>query len=103
MEGRVWLTTVELARASNVVGTTPLLARPAPGERASYYALMFWVLLSDDTVQVVWDAAFSGIKVVFSLHGDGDKRYQGTATYFTDDLGAPSANVPMTVERIECE
>lgn len=102
LEQRVWLTTVELARSPMDSQSVPLLMRPAPGERASAYALSYWTSLPDGNVQLAWSSGTEIITVVFTPRDARAVALSGTATYFSDALDAPPSELPVKVQRADC-
>jgi hypothetical protein len=91
-----------LSRSGDSTQQMPLLLRPAPGEKASAFALTYWLIAGDGRAQLVWDSGPGVIKVVFDPGNGTTVDAEGLATNYSDVLDAAPDEVSVRVKRFDC-
>jgi hypothetical protein len=71
----------------------------APGAPAAVHPAAYWLPVSADSVEVVWESGFSGVVMRLATRG---AELRGRAETFSDS-GRPRQTSAVTARRIACE
>jgi len=104
LERRLQLTTVQLAPIGGVV-VHQFVARAGPGEPASWYPKLSWLLVGDvGRLQISWEwPMFDWVTAEFTTEGwDGERPLEGEIRHSTDVIGYAPDPMAVRLRRIEC-
>lgn len=104
LEDGIQLTLVELASTQRV-SVREFVVRAAPGEAASWYPKVSWLLIDDlSPLQISWEwPLFDWVTAVFPVDDwDGETPLEGEISHSTDVIGYDPDPVEVRLVRSEC-
>lgn len=104
LEDAVQLTLVELVPTEGVV-VHQFVVRAGPGQQASWYPKVSWLLVGDSgPLQVGWEwPGYDWVTAVFQVdHWDGETPLEGTIRHATDVIGYNPDPVGIRRTRVGC-
>lgn len=103
LENRIYLSTSELV-PSSPREAPEFVVRAAPGQRASWFPAVTWLLgAGGGPLQVTWWGPMEMVVATFPVEDlQEPRRLDGSVRYLTDILGYPPPRVPVTLLRVDC-